>query len=314
MPRPPLFAALLLVAFAAALAAPGGALAHDPEEHEDSGGGVLVRIDGSVHVAAGESVGTVVVINDEALIEGVVENALVVINGDAEIYGTVEGTVTIVRGDLELFDGALVEDDVILVNSDLTQAPTATIAGDIEERDGWLLGWTFGVGFALGLWAALTLLALVAALLFAAIAGRQLNRAASNLTERPLQSLAGVLVVWILVPVVAVAAFITLIGIPTGISLLVVLLPALWVLGYLVTGAWLGRFILGIVNREVDPEHPYLAAFTGVFALQVIAFIPGLGWIVGVLAALWGSGGLAALAWGAFRGRPPAPAEPLPSV
>src|SRR5215204_3598691 len=63
----------------------------------------------------------------------------------------------------------------------------------------------------------------LAGLLFAAVAGRQLTRAAALLTGRVGGTLLGALLVWVGIPILAVLAFITLVGIPLGFALLLFL-------------------------------------------------------------------------------------------
>jgi hypothetical protein len=101
---------------------------------------------------------------------------------------------------------------------------------------------------------------------------------------------------WIAFPVVAFLAFVTVIGIPIGIALLLVA-PLLWSLGYVTTGTRLGFFIADLRHTTPDLAHPYLEAVLGVIIFQLIALIPIVGGIVVALAGLFGAGAIIVHAW-----------------
>ena len=67
----------------------------------------------------------------------------------------------------------------------------------------------------------MTIAALLGGLVFAAVAGRQLSTATEVLTGELAYSILGAVAVWIGLPIVAVLAFITVVGIPLGLGLLV---------------------------------------------------------------------------------------------
>jgi hypothetical protein len=270
-------------------------------------GGFDLRTNGDYTLAAGERVASAVVIRGDARIEGTVTDALVVINGDATVAsgGRVDDTVVVVRGNLRLEAGSRV-DDVMLVRSDLDRDPGATVTGSIRHSTGPRFGWAAGV-FWVGLWIGLTVAVLLAALIFAAVAGRQLARAAMLLTADAPYAILSAVVLWIALPLVAVVAFVTVIGIPFGFGLLLLVLPELWFLGYIAAGTRLG---LQITGPEKSGDHPYLAAFLGVLILQLIGFVPVIGILIDIIAGLYGSGALVLMA---FRnvsgpGATPAPA------
>lgn len=300
---------LLLASFAFTLALlPSTALA----QANDDEGDFALRIRGDYTVSQGESVGTLVVINGNAVVEGTVRDFLLVIDGTADISGTVE-ELTVVSGDAVLRDGATVRQDVLLIRSDMEQQPGSTVGGEVERRSrvffrgAWVL---FGVFFWLGATAAL----IIAGLVFAAIGGRQLAAATANLSEQPGQSILAAIVVVVVLPVLAVLAMLTIIGIPLGIGLLVFLLPALAFLGFLVTATWIGQLILSGFKRDRPATRLYLPVVIGVLILQVIALIPGFGWLIWMLASLYGLGGLVYLGWRSARGRPTPPEQPAPAT
>jgi hypothetical protein len=117
------------------------------------------------------------------------------------------------------------------------------------------------------------------------------------------------------VPLLAVLALVTLVGIPFGVALLLAAIPVL-VVAY-VTTAWIvGRRVLR--NRSASR---WAALLTGWGILRVLALIPVAGGLVGLVATVVGLGALAMALWharrpGAPAARPeaPAPGHPAPAA
>lgn len=286
---------------------PGVALAQETGTRDD----FLLRIDGPVRLGPDEVAGTVMVISDDAVIEGVVEDTLIVIDGTATVSGRVDADVIMVNGTLNLEPTARVN-DVSLFDSQITEAQGSTITGTITRASDVQWGWGLTV-FSIIWWFAVTIVLLAAALLFAAIGGRQFTEAGSAIVRRPGETILSALIVGIGFPILAIALLVTVLGIPLGLGLLVFILPALWFLGYLVSGMQLGASVLTALGRSVNSEHPYLAALLGVLILQIVGLIPFLGPLIGFLAGVIGAGALALVAWRAWRGTGPARGEPAPA-
>jgi hypothetical protein len=297
----------LVAAALVLLLAPGRALA---QENRDD---VYVRVNGTVDLAAGESVDTLVAVNSEAQVAGTVRETLVIVNRTATVSGDVGRDAIVANGTLRLEPTARIGGDVVLINGQLDQADGAEIAGSVVERSGAGMGAEFrrvtaAVSFVV--WLGVTLLFVVVALGWAAVAGRQLSDIAGLLGARPGLAAVAAVIFWIVVPVVAVIAFFTVIGIPIGIALLVIVLPLLWGLGYVVTSTRLGFFLADLRRTTPDLAHPYLEAVLGVVILQLIGLIPIVGGIVIALAGLFGAGAIVVHAWrriGAPRNRADAP-------
>jgi hypothetical protein len=280
---------------------PSVALAQESTSNDD----FLLRVDGPITIAPNESVGTVVVISDNANIAGVVRNDLVVIDGTANITGTVEGTVTVISGDVNLGPSSRVANDVNLVDSKVTRANGATVEGSVSTKTFDWSGWEV-FAFSAYLWISLTIALIVAGLIFAAVGGRQLMGAANLITQQIGPTILAAVIVGIGIPIVAVVAMATILGIPLGLGLLFFLIPMLWFFGYLVAGTKLGAVIL----RRQESDHPYLAAVVGIIVLQAIGLIPFLGGLVAFLAGILGTGALVLLGWHAWRG--PGTGEAVP--
>jgi hypothetical protein len=277
---------------------------------------VLVRIGADVAVPRGERVGSVIVVDGNAQIDGEVANLVLVIDGDAVVTGEVSGDLVVVSGDIDLQGAAMVK-NVTSVRGDLTRSPESTISGDVEERDGFGFLSAAAIVFSILFWLGLTVALIVAGLIFAAIGGRQLRDAAARMTQEPVNVVVGAVIVLFVIPILAGIAAVTIIGIPLAIGLTLFLLPALWFLGYIVAGTRLGGALVGLAGRG-GGEHPFAAAALGILLLQIALLIPVLGLLVALAAGLWGAGSLLAGAFKAATGRgfesPGAPAGPAPQA
>lgn len=305
--------ALLLVALLAALVLPATVLAADADE----GDGFIFKVDGMVTIDASEHVDSVILINGNAVVDGIVDNTLWVVNGNATINGRVDGDVMVFNGVLTLNPSATVK-NVSVVRGDLNRAPGATVTGEIHERSAFVsFGWGSAV-FSFVFWFGTTLPLIGIGLLFAAIAGRQLTNGGALLADRPGASVVAAVLLWMGIPLLATLAILTLIGIPLGILALLAL-PVLWVAGYVVAATRLGLALVRRTRFEINPDHPYLAAAAGVLVFQLIGLVPFIGGLVVGVAGLVGSGALATLTFDARRARKATNAtqvrqEPLPAA
>ncbi|HEX7119870.1 MAG TPA: hypothetical protein VF212_13850 [Longimicrobiales bacterium] len=266
---------------------------------------VLLRVNGPLRLAAGDSASTVVVVGHDADIEGTIGEQLVVIGGTARVAGTIRGNLVVVDGRAVLGPEALVGQDVVLHESTLEQAPGAYVGGVVRRRAefewGPFVGWIF--------WLSLTLLILAVGLVVAALAGRQLFDAAARIRERPGPVVLTALLVAIGLPLLAFLAFVSLIGIPLALLIGFFVVPALALVGLAVTGTWIGAAAIrrwgGAERYERSRRHPYLAVTIGLLVLQIVALIPVLGGLVLVLASQLGAGALVYRAWRVSRERTP---------
>jgi hypothetical protein len=240
-----------------------------------------------------------VAVNSEAQVAGTVRDTLVIVNQTATVSGDVGRDAIVANGTLRLERTARIGGDVVLINGELSQADGAEITGRVVERSGASVGAEFNrvtAAISLIAWVGMTLLLVVVALGWAAIGGSQLSAIAGLLGARPGLAAVAAVIFWIAFPVVAFLAFVTVIGIPIGIALLLVA-PLLWGLGYVTTGTRLGFFIADLRHTTPDLAHPYLEAVLGVIIFQLIALIPIVGGIVVALAGLFGAGAIVVHAW-----------------
>ena len=109
---------------------------------------------------------------------------------------------------------------------------------------------------------------------------------------------------WVALPLAAIIAIPTVIGIPMGVGTFLFVLPALAFLGYLVTGIRLGDWIMEQLRKSVEQPRPYLAALAGIGTLLLLGMIPFLGGFVAPVAGALGSGAMLLTLWRGVRGVP----------
>jgi hypothetical protein len=272
---------------------PAVASAEDGEKDND----VLIRINSNVHIPAGERVGTLVVINGDAIIDGEVERGVFVARGNATVNGSIKEQLVVVSGDIDLRSGSQVK-DVVSVRGDLIRDSGAVVTGEVTEREN--IGFGFlglaSILFSIYLWLTMTIALVVAGLVFAAVGGRQLNAAARIMTGEAVNTIVGVVFVWVAIPIIAFIAVITLVGLPLGVGLMLFLLPALGFLGYIVAANRLGSALVARFGNATA-DHPFGATTLGILLLQLVLLVPVVGAIVAAVAGIWGAGALAYLAY-----------------
>ena len=284
-------AAMVVVA---ALLVPVAIAADSPLQHT---GGVLISIDGNVTLPTGDQADVVVVVRGTATISGQVQT-LVVVDGTAVLTGARAQTIVAVRSPVTLGPGTVVSGDVMTVQSTVTQTGGAVVGGSVRD----LATDIAGIGFVLGplvllFFFGMALVAVAAALLLAALAARQVRSAEQLISREPL-SVAGAGVLGIVLPIViAIPLFITVVGAPLALAMLIGLWPLTAFLGYLVAAIWIGDWLLARLNPGVIRERPYLAAFIGVIVIELMAVFPPLV----MIASFMGFGAVLLLAWRAFR-------------
>ncbi|HXD07057.1 MAG TPA: hypothetical protein VN680_13465 [Burkholderiaceae bacterium] len=245
--------------------------------------GPQARIGGSVSVGGGE-----------VRILGPVTGYVSVGAGRVFINAPIGGDAHIRAGHIELGPKAAIAGKLQYSSrSEIVRDPAAQIAGAVERvepvqavsgavrprsRAGYWI-WTAG------------LMALAAVL--AAWLPRRCAQVRELLGRRPGASALAGFVALVCIPVAAVLLLITIIGAP--LALLVVLIyPALLLLGYVASGITAGTMALARWKGDVMDRRGWLAlaAALGVLAISLLARVPGLGAAVSLAALLLGMGGL----------------------
>jgi hypothetical protein len=290
---------LFMLIAALALALGMTSVAYAADEELPHSGRVLFVAGGDIEVDADEQADAVIVINGDARIAGTV-NSLVVVDGTATVTGgTLEG-VAIINGTLNLEAGTTVLGDVGQLGSDVSQAEGVEIGGSVNDLAGDVAGFGVFLGFtALAVWIGVGIATLIVGLLMAGLAARQTRSATTLIRQEPGKTfLVGLLAV-VVPPILAVLAMATIVGIPAGLGLLIVVWPLVAFIGYVVAAIWLGEWLLG--RRDgARAERPYLAATVGL----IIAFVIGLIPLVTAVLSIFGLGAVVLAAWRTLRGAP----------
>jgi hypothetical protein len=305
----------LLVALAAAgvlaIAAASLALAAEPFAHT---GRVLISNQGDVTILPDEQADGVVVIDGNADIRGSV-NTIVVIDGTANLVGAQAETVVAIRSHVEIGPDTVITNEVMRLDATVHQTGNAVIQGGVTDLAGALIGAGAVLAPALFLlWLGFGLATIVAALLVAGLAGRQLRAAERVLAAEPVQTFVVGLVAVVLLPIVAILLMVTVIGAPLGVALLIGAMPLLAFAGYLVAATWIGGWIVRETASQAEEsfERPFMPVLAGVLVLAAMGLVPVLT-IVSAVASLLGFGAVIRIAYRTLRGAPrPVAGAPLP--
>jgi len=260
---------------------------------------VILTSGANVTLPADQSVDLYIVYNGHARIEGHA-GTIAVVNGTADLVGSQAGSVVAIQSQVQMDDATRVSGDVRTYDSTIIGADGTTVSGRIRD-----LGPDIVFGWA-NFWAALLLVyvafavsALVAGVILAGLAGRQLRAATALIRDEPLMVVGAGFVGFVALITVAVLAIVTVVGIPFGLGLLALVLPGLFLVGYIVSGIWVGEWILGRTGAPAS-ERPFKAAIIGLVIVGLVGFIPMVGGVI----AFIGFGAVMLLAWRVLRQAP----------
>lgn len=253
------------------------AQARDPDRDDQ------VVLTGRLMVPDGETVGTGVIFDGPATIDGTVRNGLVAFNGDVEISGTVRGDVVAFNGVVTLRSGAQVDGDLITRKAPVVE-PGATVTGDQTRIRGRL---DFeGVGFFVSRfvwWLGYSISTLILGLVLLALAPGLDGAIARVLRERVGAAVGLGAAFFFLLPVVAVLLLLTVVGIPLGLALLFGL-GLVYGVGYVAGVHRIGRLVMK------PPKSRFAAFAIGWLILRALALIPVVGGLAWLVAAIFGLG------------------------
>jgi cytoskeletal protein CcmA (bactofilin family) len=292
---------LLVLIVLGALALPTTAGAGARSDHGDA----VVVISGDVAVPRGETVDGVVVASGDVRIAGRSDGDVVIFSGDALISGRIDGDLVVASGQARLLPSAYVSGDVNYGDERPIVSGRALVRGEVTEKS-WgdsvdFLPFALGIGF----WLLMGGSAAILGALLLLIAPRAADATFERSRERIGPLIAIGIAVTICLPVAAVIAAITIVGIPLGIAILLALLP-LAAVAYVASAWTLGRRIVKA------PRHRVLSFLAGLAILRLAALVPIVGGFVTLAAVVFGLG-LIGAAIGAAQKEPrqgtPAPAQ-----
>lgn len=236
-----------------------------------------IVIVGSVLVDRDETAGDIVVVDGDVIIRGEVTGDVIVFDGDITIRGSVAGDVVAFSGLATLGQRGRVAGDLAYRDERPVQTPGSRVAGEvkkIEFGDVSILG-------AIALWVGFTVSLLVLGLVLLLIAPKAADAIARTAEAKALIAALAGLLAFFLIPIIAILACVTVIGLPLGIVLLLLVVP-LYVISYLAAALVVGRLVL--------KKARVLAFVAGLVILQLLTLIPVAGGIVGFLATAFGLG------------------------
>jgi hypothetical protein len=267
-----------------------------------------VVITGGAVVPAGQTVGDVVVLDGTVTIAGRATGDVVSVGGPVRVTGRIDGDLIAVSDRAVLGSTARIGGDLRYGDERPVLASGASVAGTVSNENwadaasGW--GWLS----ALAWWLAVSVSTLIVGVLLVWLAPGALYAA-----ERAVRERVGVTVGWgvaiaIGVPLLAILALVTLVGIPFGVALVLAAVPVLLV-AYMASAWVVGRRVLR--NRSTSRWAAMLAGWA---ILRALALIPAAGALVGLAATVVGLGALAVALWQARKPGVPAagPAAPAP--
>ena len=253
---------------------------------------VDTTIDGDLLAAVQELVvtedariaGGVVAAGRRVEIDGTVEGGARVAAGEIVIRGTLHGDANVIADRLDLAPGARITGDLdYRTRTPLSPEAAALVEGAVRYEDPPVDEDESGTAWGFVFWFWQTLAALLTGILVVALFRGVVQRLVVSIAEETtLGALLG-FATFLLVPVAAAIAMVTLVGLPIGIA--GGLLFGLAVYGAkLPIAVWLGDRLLGYAGRP--GASPYAAMALGIpllYLLFAIPYVGGLFW----LAATW---------------------------
>ena len=233
-------------------------------------------------------------------LDGTIDGDVRAAGGEVIIDGTIRGDTHLLTDRVTLGPGARIIGDLdYRARTPLSPEEAARVQGtvsfdEVEEEDS---GLSFG-GLIFWGWQTTSALVagLLAVLLFRRVVPQLISAIADNTTAGALIGFAA----FLLIPAAVLMAMITVVGIPVGISALLLFLVVLY-LAKLPIAAWAGGRLLGAAGHP--DASPYAAMGLGIIALYLLFAIPFLGWLIW-LAATWLGLGAMVLAGRAYLAAP----------
>lgn len=260
------------------------------ENIQVSTGDTRIRFGQDAHVGPDESLESVVVFGGDAVIEGTVGKSVVTIGGDVLLH----------PGALVGGGAARADATVVTIAGDILGARGAEVVGrtiDLSDPDwDWagphILTSIARVPFAAGSpggWVADLAVWIVLGLFAAAVAPRQLGAVGHRLEERPLANLGwGALEALVIFPLATLLMVITIVGMLLAVPSALIVVPFLFMVGYLAAAGIAGRRLLAAVSGHGFPDL-IPATIIGLIVFKLLAGVPILGtllllpvWIAGL--------------------------------
>jgi hypothetical protein len=256
-----------------------------------------VVLRGDVVVPRGQSVAEIVVFSGSATIAGVARGDVVVLDGPITISGQVGGDVIALHGHVRLLKTAQVGGSV-RGGQTVDVADGAQVAGGIQQGVRFTLSGPLDVLGPLLASIAIAVSVLLVAFLVLLLAPRAIDRVATVGRTAPFASAGWGLLLALVLPLAAVVAGATVVGLPFGLALLLAL-GLIWLVGLAWTSVVVGR---AVVKEPRSRWTSLLVGWAITSAIGLVPFVNVAWWILG---AVYGLGATIVAVWRARK-----PAEP----
>ena len=254
-------------------------------------GRVVLSVRGDITLPAGQHADSLIVVEGTATVEGDV-GTIFVLNGTVNLVGSATTEIVAFASHVSLDATSVVSGDIRIMTTTVSQAAGSTVGGSVREGLDVGKAMLF-IGPALFVaYLGFVITALVIAVALAALAARQVRATQTLMRERSGAVIVAGLVGLIGLPLAAALVMVTIVGIPLGLTMLLGVLPFLYVGGYLVVAIWIGEWLLAQAGRPAE-SRPIAAAIVGTLVVGVISLVPFVGGLVGffgfgaVLLQLW---------------------------
>lgn len=291
----PLAALLAAMALAVPAAAPAASTGGAGED-------AVVVVSGDVAVERGETVEGVFLASGDARIAGRVDGDVIVLSGDVIVSGRIDGNLFTAAGTARLLPSAEVGGDVQYGDEHPRVALDARVQGDVGKQDWPDVGGLVGLVGGFLIWLAVSISMLLLGALLLLIAPRAADALEARSRGKAGPTIAIGIAILIVLPVLAVLAAITLVGLPLAAGILLALAP-LGAVAYVTSAYAFGRRVVP------PPRHRMLSLLAGLAVLRLAALVPVLGVLVGLAALIFGLGLIGAAIGAAREPADPAPAQ-----
>jgi cytoskeletal protein CcmA (bactofilin family) len=267
-----------------------------------------IVLTGTVRIPRGEHADRILIGDGRVEIDGQVDGVVLALDAPIRIgrHANIDGDVISLSGRVTVERGAVLNNDLIYFDKKPVVRSGATVYGDVRHAHPGDFSLPFGAFLIhAAIWLAFTLSSLALGLALVTIAPGAADAAFKIARERAGPAIGWGVALFLGLPVLAIAALLTLVGIPFGFLVLLSMLP-LYALGYVATAFALGRTIVSDGGR-------FAAFLAGWAILRVVAFIPVLGALAWVGATVFGLGALTVALWRS-RGGPMTPVGERPAA
>ena len=248
-----------------------------------------IVLSGDVMVPRGEEVGEVIVLHGTATVAGVARGDVIVVDGSISVTGQVSGSLVSVNGPVTLGPNAQVLGDVI-ARGRIRIPAGASVGGDVREGTAFTFRTPIEVFGPLAAWLAVVMSTLLLGALLLFLVPRGGEAVASVALRSPLAAAGIGLAVFLALPLAAVLAVLTLVGLPLGLGVLLGLF-LLFSIGF----AW-SVFVIGRALWH-PPRSRWVALAIGWAIVAAISAIPVVGAIAWFAGAAFGLGAMTIATW-----------------